>query len=623
MPRTRKRTTEKAKWTEESLKEAINAVLNGNSVKSTAKKYSIPRSTLRDRLKTNITDKPTLGRKPLFTAQQEKEIAEHVLLLSKLFFGISIIELRRLAFELAEANGLPHTFNTKTKLAGPDWIYGFLKRNPGISLRKPEATSLNRISAFNKVEVDLFFKNLETVQEKFKFPASRIYNVDETGISTVHKPGKILGPKGQKQVGAATSWERGKNVTVVCAMSAIGNYIPPMFIYPRQRMSQQLQKGGPRDAIYGCSKNGWINEDLFMEWLQHFQKHSRPTADDPVLLILDNHSSHKTYGVYNFCRTNHIHIVSLPPHSSHRLQPLDICFFGPLKNAFNRECEFYIKTYSSQNVKITPYELAEIFNRAYIRVATLEKGVTGFLTAGIHPLDPNKFEEDDFVAARQIDSTVCIQDDEEEQQNSSRSTSDPLSVPESTDQNNADLEMEPVPSTSGGNDKVSQPFCSRHTVSVKEISPIPKPCSSKSGRRRVTRKQHSEIITSTPMKAYFEDINNKKAIKNAIEERKKKKLTGKPSKQAKKTCKRGLTFEPSLSSDEEEIDENNLCDDDEDDDIDPARIGDDINVCVICNEFGKNNELWFRCTVCSRWAHAECSGNETAKNYVCDFCLCS
>lgn len=36
-------------------------------------------------------------------------------------------------------------------MAGEDWVAGFHKRNRNISLRKPEATSLNRIEGFNKV----------------------------------------------------------------------------------------------------------------------------------------------------------------------------------------------------------------------------------------------------------------------------------------------------------------------------------------------------------------------------------------------------------------------------------------------------------------------------------------
>jgi hypothetical protein len=48
------------------------------------------------------------------------------------------------------------------------------------------------------------------------FPAASIHNVDEIDISSVQKPGRILGSKGQKQVGAAISWERGQNINAVC-----------------------------------------------------------------------------------------------------------------------------------------------------------------------------------------------------------------------------------------------------------------------------------------------------------------------------------------------------------------------------------------------------------------------
>ncbi|XP_072397940.1 uncharacterized protein [Diabrotica undecimpunctata] len=175
------------------------------------------------------------------------------------------------------------------------------------------------MKAFNKDEVDLFYKNLDTVMTKYNFPPNRIHNMDKTGISTVQKPGKILAPRGQKQVGRVTSWERGKNITVVCAMSASGIYTPPMFIYPRKRMSPLLQRGGSPGAIYRCSHNGWSNKDLFLDWLKHFQRTTKSSEEDPVLLM-DNHGTHISLPCY-FCRSNHIHVVSFPPHSSHRLHP--------------------------------------------------------------------------------------------------------------------------------------------------------------------------------------------------------------------------------------------------------------------------------------------------------------
>lgn len=264
---------------------------------------------------------------------------------------------------------LKHNFSLQTRLAGKDWLYGFFKRNPSVSIKKPESTSLARITGFNREEVMLFFQNLEYLMTQHKFKATKIYNMDETGISTVQDPGLIIAEKGQKSIGSVTSWEWGKNVTVICSMSASGNYIPPLFIFPRKRMSNSLSKGGPPGALYHVTDNGWTNDEIFLIWLKHFTAHVKPNNEEPVLLILDNHGSHITLPAYNFCRTNGIIMLSIPPHSSHRMQPLDVKFFGPLKKAFKKECDLFIK--SQALIKITPYDLAEIFNKAYSSIATI------------------------------------------------------------------------------------------------------------------------------------------------------------------------------------------------------------------------------------------------------------
>ncbi|XP_031348436.1 uncharacterized protein LOC116174636 [Photinus pyralis] len=223
-----------------------------------AERFEIHESTVRKYLKRGAAAEPSMGRKPVFNKAQEKEISDHLLNLAKSFYGLWKSELRKIIYEYAERNNMKHPFCNRSKMAGYDWVNAFLMRNPELSIRKPEATSLNRI--FNKTEVDRFFKNLETVLEKYPtLTANDVYNVDETGISTVQKPCPIIGPKGQKQVGKATSWERGRNITVVCAMGAGGKYIPPMFIYPRLRMTPALERGGPPGSLYRCSKSGWIN----------------------------------------------------------------------------------------------------------------------------------------------------------------------------------------------------------------------------------------------------------------------------------------------------------------------------------------------------------------------------
>ncbi|XP_030763697.1 uncharacterized protein LOC115888203 [Sitophilus oryzae] len=181
--------------------------------------------------------------------------------------------------------------------------------------------------------------------------------------------------RGTKQVGIATSFEE-SNVTVMCSMNAAGGYIPPFFIFPRKQTSVTLETGGPLGAVYQCSDNGWMNQDLFADWLKHFNKHAKPSIADPVLLVCDNHGSHISLDMYEFCKIHHIHVVSLPPHKSHKMQPLDVTFYGPLKNAYYRECELHLKITAHE--KINMHELAGLFNKAYDKVATMEKAITRF-----------------------------------------------------------------------------------------------------------------------------------------------------------------------------------------------------------------------------------------------------
>lgn len=41
----------------------------------------------------------------------------------------------------------------------------------------------------------------------------------------------------------------------------------------------------------------------------------------------NEHNSHSNLEAYEFCKNNYITILCMPPHSSHRLQPLDVTFY--------------------------------------------------------------------------------------------------------------------------------------------------------------------------------------------------------------------------------------------------------------------------------------------------------
>ena len=55
------------------------------------------------------------------------------------------------------------------------------------------------------------------------------------------------------------------------------------------------------------------------------------------LLIMDGHGSHLTTDIIRYYLERKIHILCLPGHSTHRLQPLDVGIFRPLDKAYKKE----------------------------------------------------------------------------------------------------------------------------------------------------------------------------------------------------------------------------------------------------------------------------------------------
>jgi hypothetical protein len=134
-------------------------------------------------------------------------------------------------FAVKEKLRCPPNWMTNS-IAGKDWLAGFLKRNPQLSIRKPQATSLSRATSFNRHNVNEFFDLVEDIKKRGISPTN-FFNADESGFTTVHRPDGVIASRGRKQVGLITSAERGTLVTVCVAVSASGTAIPPYFIFPR------------------------------------------------------------------------------------------------------------------------------------------------------------------------------------------------------------------------------------------------------------------------------------------------------------------------------------------------------------------------------------------------------
>jgi hypothetical protein len=318
----------RVKWNSDEMKKAINAVrTNQMGLNKAARAYHVPKATLLRHVKhTNVRahdSEKCLGRSSDLPPNIENDLVQHTLLLESRFYGLTRQTVLRLVYQIAKANNIATRFNDDKQIAGKEWLRGFLHRHPEISLRVPEASSLARAAGFNRQRVGEFFNLLQNTVHDEDLTPDRIFNMDETGFSSVQKPQKVFARKGKHQVGAITSGERGRNITFVCCVSASGMYVPPLIIYLRKHLKAELTEGAPPGSIYACQENGWINTDLFLVWFDHFIATVNLSIDRKVLLILDGHVSHRqNIQAIVRARDRGVILLSLPPHCTHRLQHL-------------------------------------------------------------------------------------------------------------------------------------------------------------------------------------------------------------------------------------------------------------------------------------------------------------
>ena len=171
---------------------------------------------------------------------------------------------------IAEKSQKQHPF--KDGKAGHAWFEGFLQRHPKLTIRSPQSLSYSRAICANREAVDEFFGKLGSVYGRLSTPML-IFNCDETGVSIVHKPGKLIAELGRRNVYAVTCTERRKT-------------------------------------------------ELYIDWFKFFLQQIPPVCY--VLLLQDGHSSHASIELIELAKANNIHLLCLLSHTTHTLQPLDV-----------------------------------------------------------------------------------------------------------------------------------------------------------------------------------------------------------------------------------------------------------------------------------------------------------
>lgn len=136
---------------------------------------------------------------------------------------------------------------------------------------------------------------------------------------------------------------------------------------------------GPPGPMSACHQSVWIT-DIFCRCFDHFIQFAKPTETEPVILVLDGRYSHtRNIQVIKKSRNNHALINCLPPHSTAKMQPLDVNFMNPLKTyCAEQNCHWL----GNNPGCVVRHQVEGLLSHIYQTAATLQISMNFFLKTG-------------------------------------------------------------------------------------------------------------------------------------------------------------------------------------------------------------------------------------------------
>ena len=134
-----------------------------------------------------------------------------------------------------------------------------MERNPILSLRTADPLSRVRKRAVAEENIKQYFLLLEkTLWENFLLnKASRIYNMDETGMPLDTKPLKIVALRGARDVQGPSTGDKSQ-ITIVACANAAGCVLPPMVIFKGEHFNHEWSVGEVSDTLYRMDRPGTL-----------------------------------------------------------------------------------------------------------------------------------------------------------------------------------------------------------------------------------------------------------------------------------------------------------------------------------------------------------------------------
>ena len=270
------------------------------------------------------------------------------------------------------------------------WAKQFVDAQPLLKTKFDRPYDYQRALNEDPTVISGWFALLHNMMAKYEVQPEDLYNFDETGFMMGAIASSMVITRSDRH-GKAKSVQPGNRewATVIECINASGWCIPPFVIVKGayHLSNWTTDSDFPDNWVIKPTSNGWTNNKTGLDWIQHFDRHTEGRSTSAYrMLIIDGHDSHMSAEFDDYCKLNKIVTVSMPAHSSHLLQPLDVGLYSPLKPAYGRPINLFIQV---SIIHITKAEFFIAYLAAHNAIFTEKNIKARFRSTGILPWDPD------------------------------------------------------------------------------------------------------------------------------------------------------------------------------------------------------------------------------------------
>jgi len=233
---------------------------------------------------------------------------------------------------------------------GQKWISRFLNCHPTLASKLSCNLERQRAYASDPCLLQEYFGKLGCLIRCYGLKGAQIFNMDEKGFLMGQAArAKEICRRGWRNPQVTHEGKRGL-VSVIESVSGSGIVLSPFIINKEKghylRWYQNLTKA-ERPYHFSYSPKACTDNELAMRWLRDLfnpESAQRAGVNQPPLLILDGNGSHLSFEFIQYCIESGIHLIYLPTHSTHLLQPLDVGLFSPYEHFYGFAVDNHIRS---------------------------------------------------------------------------------------------------------------------------------------------------------------------------------------------------------------------------------------------------------------------------------------